>query len=383
MKTFDRSDLSQLLEDRLGPCVSAYVPTVRAGAEKQENPIQFKNVLRDAEERLTQAGMRGPDARALLAPGRDLLEDRLFWQYQGEGLAVFAAPEFFRYYRLPIPVQAQVTVDQHFHLRPLLPLLTGDGRFFVLALSQKRFRILECTRDHYRLLHQEEVPNDNEDGLEYAKQTEQLQLHPGKPERRGERLALQHGQGTQVDDKKDRRLRYFHDVDARVHVMLPTGRTPLILVAIDSFFPLYREANAHPMLLEEGVKRDPESLSDQEVHQLAWPVASTVFDRDRQKAWSQYNQVVGVGRTSTDPAEIVLAAWDGRVNTLFVAERAQVWGHFDPQKRTVQVSQVPGEGVQDLIDLAALQTLRHDGPVYVEPTQNIPNQQALAAFFRY
>jgi hypothetical protein len=39
-----------------------------------------------------------------------------------------------------------VVVTDRFHIKPLLPLLSGDGRFYVLALSQSEVRLLQGTR---------------------------------------------------------------------------------------------------------------------------------------------------------------------------------------------------------------------------------------------
>jgi hypothetical protein len=39
-----------------------------------------------------------------------------------------------------------VIVSERFHVKPLLPLLSGDGRFYVLALSQNEIRLLQGTR---------------------------------------------------------------------------------------------------------------------------------------------------------------------------------------------------------------------------------------------
>jgi len=46
-----------------------------------------------------------------------------------------------------------VVVSDRFHLKPLLPLLTGDGRFYILALSQNQVRLLQGTRYSVRGLY--------------------------------------------------------------------------------------------------------------------------------------------------------------------------------------------------------------------------------------
>src|SRR5439155_18776589 len=83
---------------------------------------------------------------AMLNPARALLEQIDFWKHQGDGLACFLADGWFRTFRLPMPVRDRVAVAGRFCIVPLLPFISGDGKFFVLALSQNGMRLLQCTR---------------------------------------------------------------------------------------------------------------------------------------------------------------------------------------------------------------------------------------------
>jgi hypothetical protein len=132
---------------RRGPCVSVFLPTHRAGREVEQAPIRLKNLLRQATDVLKSHGVRAPEIDRLLAPLRGLLDDRLFWQYQSDGLAPFSRPGWWRSFRVPLNLPELAVVDDYFHVTPLVPLLAGDGHFFVLALSQNQIRLLEGTRD--------------------------------------------------------------------------------------------------------------------------------------------------------------------------------------------------------------------------------------------
>jgi hypothetical protein len=77
---------------------------------------------------------------------QQLLADHVFRQRQNQGLALFLAPHIFREYRVPVALDEWVVVTHRFHIKPLLPLLSGNGHFFVLALSQKEVRLLQGTR---------------------------------------------------------------------------------------------------------------------------------------------------------------------------------------------------------------------------------------------
>jgi hypothetical protein len=144
MDLFTRVALNSLLAEHPSPCISLYMPTHRGGA--QEDPIRWRKLLAKANESLASAGWRAAEIKQWLAPAARLLEDTEFWKNQSDGLAAFLAPEFMRLYRLPLMFRDAVVFASQFAIIPLLPLLSGNGRFFVLALSQKAVRLLQGTR---------------------------------------------------------------------------------------------------------------------------------------------------------------------------------------------------------------------------------------------
>ena len=147
MDVVRRADLERLALQGTGPCVSLLLPTHRGGREVQQAPIRLKNLLRQAADGLEANGASAPTIESLLAPLRRLLDDRLFWLYQSDGLALFSRPGWWSSFRVPLDLPELAVVADRFHVTPLLPLLTGDGHFFVLALSQNQIRLLEGTRD--------------------------------------------------------------------------------------------------------------------------------------------------------------------------------------------------------------------------------------------
>src|SRR5687767_1179186 len=145
MDQFTRDDLRALLRNDKTPCVSMLMPTTRETSLGDKT--RWKNQIREAEERLKETGQRGPDAKDLLAAARERLDEEPFWlNVPVGGLAGFFAPGVAHVFRTPLPLQEKVVVGDRFHVKPLLPLLTAEGRFFVLALSMKHVRLLECTQ---------------------------------------------------------------------------------------------------------------------------------------------------------------------------------------------------------------------------------------------
>jgi hypothetical protein len=67
-----------------------------------QDPIRWKNLVREAERLLQEAGTRSPSAQDLLRPAAELFDEVAFWQSGGSGLACFLAPGFARHYRLDL-----------------------------------------------------------------------------------------------------------------------------------------------------------------------------------------------------------------------------------------------------------------------------------------
>jgi hypothetical protein len=378
MDLFTRDDLKMLLAERSSPRVSLFMPTHRGGAE--QDPIRWRKNLAEAKDHLVKTGWRAAEIRELLSPGWHLLEDGAFWKAQGDGLAAFLAPNFLRLYRLPLALPNLVVVANRFYITPLLPLLNGDGRFFVLALSQNAVRLLEGTRDRVSEINLKGVPRNLAEALLTHDRDEPLTFHT-RPTSGGTWGAIFSGHGVGIDTKKADLLSYFRRIDRGLHPLLRQEKAPLVLAAVDYLQPLYRQANTYPQLLEVGIEGNPDRLSNRELHDRAWPLVKPLFEATQQRAAAQYQQLAGTEHTSADLGTVVAAAHAGRIETLFVALGRQVWGVFDATAGRTERHEEPSFGDVDLLDFAAAHTLAHGGTVYaVEPNQ-VPSGTDVAAVF--
>jgi hypothetical protein len=382
MDIITKEELRTFLIRYPGWCVSLFMPTHRRGRETEQDPIRFRNLLREVEERLLDKGLRFPDVREILKPVERLVQEPGFWRHQSDGLAVFCTAEEFRYYRLPLPFEELVVISDRFHRRPLLPFFASDGHFYILALSQNQVRLLAGTRYTVDEIDLESMPTSMAEALQYERFEKQLQSHSGTSSGTGGRSTMFHGQDI-GDEAKDRILRWFHMIDDGLPNLLTGRQSPLVLAGVEYLFPLYKEANSYPYLLEEGIPGNPEELTPEELHAQAWPLVQPTFVQAREKAVAQYSQWVGTGQTTADVKEAVLAAHHGQVDILFVAVGIQVWGNFDPSTDTVHMHQDPEPGDEDLLDLAAIQSTLNGGTVYAVEPEQMPDHASLAAVLRY
>ena len=388
MNTPSKSELRTLMEKHNGSCVSMFLPTQRTGMETQKAQLSLRNHIREAEQRLFLDNLSSRQVEEFLQPIQALLDDEQFWLDQGDGLALFRSPDLFLYYRWPYHLKEQMIVTDHFYLKPLLPALANDERFYILALSQKEVRLLACSRYGVSDVNlPAEVPKNLADALKYKNPENELQLHGSASGiargKGGRRVAIFHGQGVGTDDAKDNILYYFQQIDHGLHDLLKDEKAPMLLATVEYLFPLYRQANTYPHLLKEEIPGNPDKLCAETLHERAWPIVEKYFLKDRQAAAAYYIENAGTGRASNNIGKVVPAAYYGRVESLFIAIDQELWGIFNPITGALHVHNVARYHDDDLLDLAATQTLLHDGSVYAVESAKVPGGGPIAAVFRY
>jgi hypothetical protein len=396
MSLLPRKDIEPLLRTAGGPCVSIFLPTFRAGGERQQNPIRLKNVVRNIAERLEEDwGMRGPDADELLDPVRRLVDDNSFWLHQSDGLALFLSPDTFKSFRLPVQLNELAVVEKRFHLKPLLPLLSGDGdgHFYILSLSRKNIRLLSASR--FRVdeidLESQGVPTSFTEALGDLKPIQmQASTSSKTPHRfsmgpRGGPMFSAHATGEEnlVADLRNY-LERFDDALGRIDV---DRKAPVVLAGVEYLLPIYRDvATTFQNICEDALRGNMEGEKAEDLHAAAWEIVEPHFLQERRKAAERFGDLTGSGRSSTDLNEVLPAAHDGRVESLFVARGVRVWGGYDGDKRKIKFQSGhdgPRNGNEDLLDLAAVQSYLNGGKVFVVDQQDVPEGKSLAAVFRY
>jgi hypothetical protein len=381
-------DLSSLAHNHTnGFCVSLYAPTHRAGREKSQDPIRLRNMIRTAEKRMRQAGLRVPAVKEVIRPARELLRKPGFWRNQDRGLALFLSADTHLHYHLPIRPARSLVLSRRFHVKPLLPVLSGDGSFCLLALSLNRARILWGTRDSLVPTDVDGLPGSMAQALRGRPPQEQLQWHTrtGDTGRGGKRAAIFHGQGGERAARKDEILRFFRQVDRSVSRFLQNRRTPLIVAGVDYLLPIYRKANSYPHLTAVLPVGNPEKTEPEELHMLAWDAVRAVLTRRRDEAFRSFRRHAGAGdgRASSDIRAILPAAFQGRVEFLVVDAQAHAWGIFDPAAGFIRYRPPTDEWAEDMFDLAAVQVLLRGGEVFAVPAEKMPVKASIAAVFRF
>ena len=384
MDRIDRKELEGLVRAKNGPCVALYMPTERTAAQRKQNLIRFSNLIREAEEHLVSLGYPQPKAREFLEPARSLAGKGDFWEHQGDGLACFLSAEHLLCYRLPLTFDEKVVISDHFHIKPLFPLLFSIDEFFILALSLGGVKLLRCDRYGSEEVGLAGVPVSLSEALKYDQPQKQLQYHTGTPGGAGgQRAAMFHGQGTGTDEHKENIHRFFQLLGRGLHQLLATEAKPVILAGVEYLLPIFKEAYDYPLILEPSIAGNPEGVKAEELRREGWKIMEPYSLAKQAMGAARYEQLVGRGRTSTRVEEVIVKAYQGEVDTLFLSAGVQQWGVLDERSLSVATHECPLPGDADLLDLAGVYTYLNGGTVYVVPQGSVPGGALLAAILRY
>ncbi len=391
MKIVLKNEIAHFMENQESPCISIYMDTFQAGSETRQNPVKLKNHLKEADKQLQSFKLPDEARNRILQPARRLLEDYDFWQHQHQGLALFISPKGARHYHLPFPVKESTVVANAFHLKPLMPLYTRDDQFFLLSLDQKHVHLYEGNRYSIREKPVPELPKSLAEALQYDDFEPLLNFHVAGPTGAGagQQSPVYHGQGGEKDQRRDQLLRFFREIDKALHEYLRESRKPLILSGVDYYFPIYQEASSYPHLVKKGIKRNSENMTERELHSKAWELVDQLFREEQNRAAERYKKLAmadsdsGKIKTADQFEDVIPAAFQGRVDTLFALRDHRQWGTFDERTLEVETDGKDSLDRKDLLDLAALYTIQHNGRVFLVSPENMPEDSSLAAILRF
>jgi len=367
-----KKELLELAEVHQPVCISIFIPTHRAGEAvlEDQDRIEFKNRLKAVKEELEQRDYAPRQIEKLTAPIKALMEDDAFWRHQSDGLAVFASEDLFRYFTLPVRFESFHYLSSGFYLKPLMPMFVGDGRFFILALSLDGVDFYEATRHSITEVRVSDLTPAN------LKEVVGADFDPRflqfRSQQEGHGQATFHGHGSWQEDRKGEILQYMRAINDGLYNMLHDEDAPMLLAGQDFELALYREVNTYRLLQEAHISGNPADMDALLLHEKAWELIQPYFDRTRQEKIALLGEVSQTPRAQIDIEQVVPAAIEGRVDTLFLENRSDIFGLYDRANRRVSVSEESNPPHVSLLNLAAIHVIRQGGRVYLMEPEEMP-----------
>jgi hypothetical protein len=357
------------------------MPTHRGGPDRREEPIRYKNLVRQAGE-LLKAGYSGGTVNDLLQPFEALTLDTAFWTDTQDGLAVFGATDFFAAHRLPRTMPERVVVADSFHLKPLFRYTQSSDRFHVLGLTRTRAFLYEGDRYGLRPLDTAGlVPTfDEAVGTEVTKPSREKLAVGGRGPSTGH-YSSGGGGGGRKDEIQVDTERFFRAVDRAVtdHVSEP-AKLPLVLACLAEHQTEFRKISKNPHLLADGVSADPGALSAENLRAAAWTAFEPRYRQRLAQLTEDFGTALSRQKGAILVADVARACRDGRVGTLLVDADKTLPGKVDAATGEIRFD---AADVDDLFDDVAELALKNGGDVVVVPHDKMPSETGLAAIFRF
>jgi hypothetical protein len=369
--------LLELLAVTETPCLSLYMPTHRTHPENLQNPVRFKNLIKDLETSLLLK-FSNAETQKHLEPLIEMTSEEGFWNHTSAGLAIFSAPGFTRAIDLTEAPEEMANVADSFHTKPLQQHLQSTGRFHVLALSLHEVKLFEGNRHSLTEVElQSEAVEATVDAL-----GEELSENSLNGATSG---SFHFVQGSKKDELDGEIEAYFRQVSTAVQENYSkSSGLPLVLAALPEHHNLFQKVNKNPMLVEEGIKINPSAISSEKLAGMAWEIIEPEFLRKQEELVGRYHQAKANGLGSEDIREVSVALVEGRVDTLIIeADRIIASRITNLVTGNVQNKDLNNPKVDDLLDDMSELAMRMGGHVTVLPADQMPSESGVAAIYRY
>lgn len=385
MSIISSTDLQNLAQKNSPFAVSIYIPTHRFGKETivGEDAIKLKNQLKEVRQSLLGLGKTENEVKKYLQPAVDLLNSPMFWKNQSDGLAIFIAEDLFKIYQVPVRFEAFNYISNEFYLKPLMPYFNEDGKFYLLNLEVDNVLFYECDKHNVTKIDlSDELPNQLEDVVGYDYEQKYLQ----KRTQQGNMGQGQfHGHSDNDTDRKKELIKYFRKIDkVIVNVMNESGEAPLVVACSDFHFGLYKKVNSWHKLYAKNITQTMKNNDVFLLHEQACIILKPIFAAKKNEKLETFMELQGTGKSSKDIHQIIPAAFNGQVDALFIENKADVFGKFNPKDQTVKVSDQRTRENRSLLNFAATQVMLNGGKVYLLDKENMPNKKSkINALYRY
>lgn len=363
-----QAELRTLATLREPGVVSIYLPTTPVSTDDRD-PLTLRNLVDEAVARLRESEtLDKADVLEVEEELYDLVDDGMFWTYQGYGLAVFATVTRRAVYRLPLEVEPRVHVSDRAFLKPLVSVLSHSSTCHVLALSENDVRLVEVSSDLPATT--TAVPGLPKDAASaVGKSSIKDRSHRGR---------LVGSEGKRVHLRA-----YARAVDAALRPVLSGNDVPLVLAAVEPIRSIFRSVSSYPHLADGAIETNPDRLTDQQLAEEARGVLDGLFTTRMQDLAELFDARRSEGRAVTDIADAARAATAGAVETLVVDRSATFLGSV-ADDGTVAFDDGTDDGTAyGVVDEVVRRVLLTGGDVLSVDAALVPGGQPLAAMLRW
>ena len=366
-----------------GPCITLLLPPYRPGEPSEPAAALLKTELQEAGSKLAARGVAEALIDELLEPLRQLSHEDDSLAGSSFGRVIFRSHGLFRQFELPLPpAPAQpCTVGGCFAIRPLLASLALPELVYVLEVTKESVALVACAFNAVTAVDLPRgTPHTLIEAMGFDAPDHELVNRSASGPSNGAMVGVRFGTGSGRETQHAHLHDFYRAVDRGVNELLHWNQAPLVLAGVEEDVAIYRALSTYSHLSKQTIHGSPGATQPPaQILRNAHTIA--LFDVQQRVAseLEESRERLAPARFSTDLAAILQAAVESRVSDLYLDENGQRIGDFD--------GKILGGAVnwhaEDLLNVAAVETILRGGAVYSLPTHRMPGASIAAAAFRY
>jgi hypothetical protein len=370
-----------LLMKMEGPCFSLYMPTHRTPINLAKDILVYKQLLKEAQisfDKLPQTEA----LKALIKDLNNLIDDLPFWQYNHDGLAIFATIDEMIIYRIDSTVKPFVVIADSFHIKPLYAYFQNEETFYFIALEAERFALYEGNTHHISLV---PFPPESKVTLQEVLGSQLTDNYQTNGVYGGSFVGSTfHGHGGKKDAIAIDREKYFRYVDRFIYDNFSKHHPiPVILVALKEHHFIFRSVAKNPHIITEMIDGSFEVIQSTHFKKDLKIIAEKRFISHLHRVIHQYQDGYHHQHSSDDLTTIAKALMDGRVASLMIETDRVIPGQVNHQLQTISLWDLREPHTDDILDDLLQLAMNRGTKVYMIDKKLMPTTQGVAASFRF
>ncbi len=342
-------------------CITIIMNTHRTKPDNLRDPINLKNLVSNAEERLLNDESK-KYARALVQRIKEL-EASIDHNYNLDSLVLFVNEDIAEYVRLPITVEDRVVIDHTFATRDLVRAMHMETNYYVLALSQRQVRLIEAFNDKVVQEVGGAFPIDN------------TQFYSTNKTEMSNASRLTNLVGE-----------FFNRVDKELNKVRQSHALPVLLCTEEGNFNEYLKiADQRHSIFDFYLNMNRLEEKDHAIVREAWPLVRKYTEDKNNARVAELKRAVSTGKFLSDVTDIWRAINEGRIQTLFIEQGLFQPGFIETGNVTFasEADRDKKEVVDDIYDELIEANMNFGGDVVFLPKGELTDFNGFGAITRY
>ncbi len=351
--------LAELLAVGATPKITLQVP---ASSDAKQRALTLRHLLELLARRLVKRNLPIVDIENAIERAGELAEDPGLVMARSGTAGIYLAGDYAKAVMWPAHLSERGIVDTEFYLADAVALF-DPAHCFLLTLCRGGAALYRADATSIQPIELPGVPADLAEATQHLDPERQLQFHQAQSGGSGGGGVVYHGHGIGEGRDVEELRNYLRAIDRAVHDAVMAEPAPLALVGSDDLPTEYMGVTQLDVVADQVVRKNPGSIGSEELQGIAADVLSALRVQEVDGIRGRISDLLGTGKASQDLTEVTAGATLGKVEALLISSGG------------------PESGEEQVVNRAAVETLRHGGTVH--PDHAMPPNIEVAALFRY